>query len=128
MAADAGVVLVLLVHHRHGVPADERFDATLELAIAGVGDLVVVGDGVEVGRGDVAGGGHAGLAGAGAEGGKDGGALFPVVGDDLVEGLDPLCDLCGQVLSYCLVYLGHHRSILSSHVILTINVVPRLCQ
>src|SRR5215469_4236779 len=35
MTANAGVVLVLLVHHRHRVPANQRFDAVLQHSVAG---------------------------------------------------------------------------------------------
>ena len=108
MTADARVGLVLLVHHRHGVPADESLDATLEVAVAGVGYFVVPGDGVEVGRRDVAGRRHAGLAGTGAQSGKNGGTLLPVLSDHLVECLDPLCDFGGHVLVYGFVNVCRH--------------------
>ena len=67
VATDARIVLVLFVHHGHGIPADQRFNAALQLTIAGVRHLVVLGDGVQVGRGDVACGGHAGFARPGAQ-------------------------------------------------------------
>ena len=97
VAADAGVFLVLAVDHGHGVPADEGFDLSLDGAVAGVGHLFVLGDGVAVGGGELAGGGDAGLAGAGAEGGEELGGVLPVFGDDIVEGFDPLGHLGGEV-------------------------------
>ena len=112
MAADAGVLLVLAVHHRHGVPANQGLDAALERAVARVGNFVVLRDGVEVGSGQLAGDGNAGLAGAGAQSGEQLGALFPVTGDNLVEGFNPLCiprcevNLCGSLKLCC-----HKRSL-----------------
>ena len=108
VAADAGVILVLLVHHRHGVPAQQRFDAALKRTVAGVGHLVMLGDGVLVGRDDLADGGHTGLAGAGAQRGEQSGALLPVLRDDLIKGLNPLQDLRGEVQLDCFVGLRCH--------------------
>src|SRR6185437_8748143 len=46
MPADARIVLVLLVHHRHRVPANQRLDAALQRAVAWIRSLIVLGDGV----------------------------------------------------------------------------------
>ena len=49
--ADARALLVRPHDHRHRVPADDALDAPLDLAIAGIGRLLVDGDRVDVGRG-----------------------------------------------------------------------------
>src|ERR1700751_5082719 len=36
MAADAGIFLVLAMHHGHRIPAHQALDAALQLAIAGI--------------------------------------------------------------------------------------------
>ncbi len=64
VAADAVIVLVLVGHHRHGVPAGQAFDAPLEGAIAGVGNLAIRGNGVDVVGGGADGNFHAVIAGA----------------------------------------------------------------
>ena len=51
VAADAGVVAVGADDHRHRVPADDALDPALDLAIAGIGRLLVGGNRVDVGRG-----------------------------------------------------------------------------
>ena len=49
VAAEAGVLLVGPHHHRHGVPADDALDAALDGAVAAVGGLLALRDGVDVG-------------------------------------------------------------------------------
>ena len=41
VSANSRVLLVLPMHHRHGIPPDQRLDPLLQLAVAGVRDLVV---------------------------------------------------------------------------------------
>ena len=48
MSPDAGVFLVLPVHHRHRVPSDQALDATLQLAVTGIGNFLRRGNGIEV--------------------------------------------------------------------------------
>ncbi len=99
MAADAGILLILAVDHGHGVPADEGFDAALEIAVAGIGHFVVLGNGVAVGRGEFVFGLDAGFAGTLAERLHQVGTLLRAFGDDhLVEGFDPLGDFLLEVL------------------------------
>ncbi len=74
----------------------------------------MLGDGVQVRRSDVTRRGHAGLAGTGAQGRENGRALLPVVRDDLIKGLDPLSDLCGQVLFYGFLELDCHGVVIPS--------------
>ena len=50
VSANAGVFLVLAMHHGHGVPADQALDAPLQLAVARIGHFFRRGDGVQVGR------------------------------------------------------------------------------
>ena len=50
MAADAGVVLVLVHHHGHGIPADQALDAALHGAVAWIGDLIFGTNGIDVRR------------------------------------------------------------------------------
>ena len=112
MAADAGVVLVLPMHHRHGVPADQALDTPLEVAVAGIGHLVVLGNGVQVGRDQLARDRNAGLARSGAQGRQQLGAMLPVTRHHLVKGLDPLRYLGSKVnLCGCLKLYRHKRSL-----------------
>src|SRR6185503_6550173 len=48
--ADAGGELVRLHDHRHGVPADQTLDSTLDVAIARIGGLFVGRDRVHIRR------------------------------------------------------------------------------
>ncbi len=50
VAADAGILLVLPMHHGHRVPADQALDAPLQLTIAGIGNFFLDRNGVDVGR------------------------------------------------------------------------------
>ena len=50
VAADAGIFLVLPMHHGHRVPADQALDAPLQLAIAGIRNFLLHRNGVDVGR------------------------------------------------------------------------------
>ncbi len=50
MSADAGVFLVLGMHHGHRVPADQALDAALELAVTRVRDFFFGGNSIEVWR------------------------------------------------------------------------------
>ena len=49
MTADAGILLVGVHHHGHGVPADVRLDALFNGAIAGILRFLGNGNGVDVG-------------------------------------------------------------------------------
>ena len=40
VAADSGIFLVLPMHHRHGIPANQALDAALHRAVAGVRQLL----------------------------------------------------------------------------------------
>ena len=48
VAADTVIVLVCLDDHGHGVPADDRLDAPLDIGVAWVGGLSFDGNGVDV--------------------------------------------------------------------------------
>ena len=50
VAAEFGRFLVGAQHHRHRVPADDRADAVLDRAVAGMRRLLLDRDGVDVGR------------------------------------------------------------------------------
>ena len=50
VAADAVVVLVLVRHHRHGVPARQALDAPLQRTVARIWNLLFGRDRVDVGR------------------------------------------------------------------------------
>ena len=93
VSADAGVLLVLPVHHRHGVPAEQGFNALLQLAVAGVGNLFIDGDGVAVGSGELAGVGDAQRAGAVAQCGQKLGTLLAAFSGNIVKGFKPLGNL-----------------------------------
>ena len=98
VTTDARIVLVLLVHHRHRIPANQRLDAALQFAVAGVRHLIVLGNSVQEGSDDVAGRGYTCFARAGTQRRQQHSALFPILCDDLVKGLDPLGDLRGHIL------------------------------
>jgi hypothetical protein len=91
VAADAGVLLVLAMHHGHGVPADQALDAALELAVAGIRNFVLHRDGVQVGRVELDWNVNAGGASALYQGAQQLGALVGTfVVHNLVEGFQPL--------------------------------------
>ena len=48
VAADAVVVLILVRHHRHGVPARQALDAALQRTVAGIGHFLIHSDRVDV--------------------------------------------------------------------------------
>ncbi len=50
MTADPGFLPVGTHDHGHGVPADNRLDASFDLAVAGINRLFVSGDRIDVGR------------------------------------------------------------------------------
>src|SRR5271168_3222083 len=62
VTADAGILLVLAMHHGHGIPANKAFQPLFELAIARVGYFVMFGNGVPVGGCQCRGGRDARLA------------------------------------------------------------------
>src|SRR5258708_38446671 len=64
MAADAGIFLVLAMHHRHGVPAHQALDSPLQSAVTGIRLFFIRGDGVDVGRVELNGKIYACLPGA----------------------------------------------------------------
>ena len=91
MAADARILLVLPVHHRHRVPADQALDPPLQIRIARVRHFLVLGNGVQVRSDQLARGVDAGLARPAAKRGQELGTMLSALGDhDLVKGLDPL--------------------------------------
>ena len=59
---DAGVLLILAVHHRHRVPADQALNLPLHRSVAGIGQLIMLRNRIVVRRGQLAGRRHAGLA------------------------------------------------------------------
>ena len=50
VTANSGVLLVLAMHHRHRIPANQRFKTTLHIPIAGIRKLLLYGNGVLVRR------------------------------------------------------------------------------
>ena len=50
VAADAGIFLVLAMHHGHRIPADQALDAALQLAVAGIRNFFRGRNGIQVGR------------------------------------------------------------------------------
>ena len=50
MAPDAGRLLIGAHHHRHGIPADNRLDAPLQLPISRVKGLLIARNGIDIGR------------------------------------------------------------------------------
>ncbi len=48
MATDPDLVPVGTHNHRHGIPADDRFDPSFNFAITRVDRLLVSGDGVDI--------------------------------------------------------------------------------
>ena len=91
MSTDAGVFLILAMHHRHCIPANQRFDAALHFAIAGIGQLLLYGNRVLVRRIELRGRVYARLARAPCERLEHfGGPARALFFDDLIEGLKPL--------------------------------------
>ena len=93
VTTDSRVFLVLTMHHRHGIPASQAFHAPLELAIAGIWDLLFDGNGVDVRSIELDGNFHAGSVGVLDQGldqfASPGGAFLS---DNLVESLNPFRD------------------------------------
>ena len=96
VAADTRILLVLAMHHGHGIPADQALDATLEAAIARVGRFFFHRYGIEVGRIQLDGDIHARLSGPPGKGFEK---LRPTAGaclvHYLVKSLNPLGNFLG---------------------------------
>ena len=89
MAADARALLVRPHHHGHGVPADDALDAPLDLAVAGIGGLLVGGNRVDVGRGGGAGTATPRWNARCLSRSAETRPALPPAGDDVVEGVEP---------------------------------------
>ena len=90
MAADAGIFLVLAMHHGHRVPADQALDAALQMTIAGIGNFFFNRNGVDVRRVQLNRDLDAGLAGAIHQRGEQiAAAMGAVLVEDLIEGVEP---------------------------------------
>ena len=109
VAADAGILLVLPMHHRHRVPADQALDAPLQVPIAGIGHFLVLGNGVQIGRHQLARSVDARLARATAKRRQQLGAMLGAFRNhDLVKGLDPLGHLLGKAcLGWHCLFCAH---------------------
>ena len=93
MAADAGVFLVLPVHHGHGVPADQALDAPFERAVARIGNLVLHRNGIDVSRVQLNWNIHPSAAGARNQSAKQRASTVPAfLLQELIEGFQPLRD------------------------------------
>ena len=91
MAADAGIFLVLPMHHGHGVPADQALDAALHRAVAGVGHLFADRNRVDVGGIELDRDVHAGFTGAAGKGVQQAGTLARAfLVNDFVKSFNPL--------------------------------------
>src|SRR4051812_8002859 len=64
VATDARIFLVLVMYHRHRVPADESLNAPFNVTIAGVGKLFFNRNGIAVVGGELAASGDARFCGA----------------------------------------------------------------
>src|SRR6266478_6378820 len=96
VAADSRILLILAMHHSHGVPTDQALDAPLEGTIARVGLFFVHRYGVEIGRIQLDGDVHARLPsplGKGLE--KLGSPAGTSLVHHLVESLNPLGNFLG---------------------------------
>src|SRR5262249_52012216 len=106
--ADALILLILAVDHRHRVPANEALDAALEGAIAGDGDLLFHRDRIEIRGVKLNRNVYAGLASAfGKRFQQLRAAVCAFLVNDLVKGFNPLCDLLGVRLYRYRKFLVH---------------------
>src|ERR1035437_448430 len=64
---DAGILLVLSMHHSHCVPANEPLDATFHQAIAGIGHLFLRRNGISIVGSEMKTGGNSGVSRAFAQ-------------------------------------------------------------
>jgi hypothetical protein len=95
---DARILLILAMHHSHGIPANKGFQPLFEFAVPGVGYFFMLGNGIQVGGGQRAGGGDAGFARPLAQCGNQLRALFMTLADhQVVESLYPLCYFFGKL-------------------------------
>ena len=91
VSADAVVVLVGLDDHRHGVPADDGFDAALDVEVAGIGGLALDGDRVDVRRLRSNGQSDAGALGFDLQGLQEPRDAFGAAASgDVAEGVEPV--------------------------------------
>ena len=113
MAADAGVVLVLVDHHRHRVPADDALDTPFHGAVARIRHLDLRGYAIDVRRVEVDGQLGACRGGALIE-------LFQQIGgtiragfvQDLVQGVQPFPGFLGIQVYYPFCYVLVHLCLL----------------
>ena len=90
VAADAGILLVLAMHHGHRVPADQALDAALQKAIAGIGNFFFDRNGVDVRRVQLHRNLDARLTGAIHQRSEQiAAAIGAFLVDDLIEGFEP---------------------------------------
>jgi hypothetical protein len=90
VATDAGVFLVLAMHHGHRVPANQALDAAFQLAIAGIGNFLFDRNGIDVGCVELDWNFHSRFTGAMNEGIKQFTAsIFSLAFDHLVKGFQP---------------------------------------
>ena len=91
VAANIRVVFIGAHHHRGGVPADQAFDAALDLPVARIGDLIFRRDGIDVGSIPAQRGLHAKVGRVFHEPLEQvAGPVGPGLIDDFVERLHPL--------------------------------------
>src|SRR5271166_2001493 len=94
VAANAGVLLVLSMDHGQRVPANEALHAALDLEIAWIRKLIMLGDRIDIRSGQLAASGDAGAAGAMPQSGQQLRTLFRTLGHNhIVESFEPLRDL-----------------------------------
>ena len=109
VSADAGILLILPMHHRHRIPADQRLHAPLQLAVARIGNFVELRNRVAERRRDRARRRHARLARTCPQRRQHRRALFPVMRNDVVKRLNPLGHLGRQIVLGRFIHLSCHR-------------------
>src|SRR5579872_3112011 len=96
MAADVRVIFVGSNDHGGGVPADQAFNAALELAVAGIGDFIFGRNRIYVGRVPAQGRLHAEVGSTLHEPFQQvAGPVRPGFVDDFVEGFNPFGGFLG---------------------------------
>ena len=111
MPANSGILLVLPVHHRHCVPADQRLHPLLHRPIARVRHLVMLRNRIQIRRRQLARHRYAGLTRPRPQRLNHLRALFPIRRNHVVERLNPLRNLGGKIRLHGLVNLcRRHRS------------------
>ena len=110
MPANTRILLILTMHHRHGIPTDERFNPAFERAVSWICHLIFLLDGVAVRSSQRAFNVDPGDPGALAKSADDLGCLGCVGCDDLIKCFNPLGYFGSEILLCCIVKLRHRVS------------------